>query len=524
MVTKNKRMYAIIHIGSMALSLRIVSYSGLHQIEVVQEAKRTVGFGEEVFRTGGLSFTSMRQMCRVLNGFRRIMADYRCEEVAVYATAVLREAENRRMILDLIRVHTGLKVSVLDMPQEIYFKHFALYEQLTHPGGMKERVPLQEGTLFVDITSGALGFTVWQDQQLCYQQNVHIGTLRILEYFDRQQRESIAFPDVMQEYLRRVLAPLWPVLSGYDIRRLVLSGRESRLVAKLMGIDSHHDMVVLSPERFGHVFREWGTKTISGLVQETDLTETQAEVLLPTLYLYAEILAHVPVAELVMMSTTFLAGATMFYSALTTDAPELADLREQHLALAKSIALRYGVDAAHVQAVADYAAVLLHTLRPIHGLDERAVYLLQMAAFLYPTGRFVNVRNSYEHTYHIIMGTDIFGLSDLEKEIVATVAYYRQKRRPSDRDIPFQRLPETAKMIVMKLAAILRLAQAMDRGELQKIKQVHAVLDKEELRVMYTATTDTTLEQWAFREEAALFTDIFGISAKLERSEDEYSH
>lgn len=63
------------------------------------------------------------------------MADYQVTEVVVYATAVLREADNRRMILDLIRVHTDLDVQIVDMPQEIYFKHFALHHRLTHPYG-----------------------------------------------------------------------------------------------------------------------------------------------------------------------------------------------------------------------------------------------------------------------------------------------------------------------------------------------------------------------------------------------------
>lgn len=516
MAAKKEKMYAVIHIGSVALSLCIVSYRSLHDIEVVQLAKREAGFGEEVFTTGELSFTSIRQMCRILNGFRRIMADYRCTEVAVYATAVLREAENRRMILDLIRVHTGLAVEVLDMPQEIYFKHFALYEQLTHPSGA-EQVPLHEGTLFVDITSSSVGFTVWQDGRLCYQQNVHIGTLRILENFDRNQRDAIEFPEVMHEYLRQMLNPLWPVLASYDIRRLVLSGRESRLVSSLIGVRNTQGMVVLQPDSFERVFRELGGKTVSGLMNHCDITEPQAEALLPTLHLYAEVLAHIPATHLIMMGTTFLEGAMMYYGAYCTQAPGLLHLREQHLELARSIAIRYGGNAQHLAAVAENATILMRALRPVHGLTDRDTYLLCMAAWLHQTGRFVNVRSNNEHTYHIIMGTDIFGLSDLEKEIVATVAYYNYKGRPSDRDVPFRHLSEAAKMTVFKLAAVLRLAVAMDRGEKQKLKNVEAVLAREELTVYYDTDVDATLEQWTFAAETELFMDIFGLNAKLER-------
>ena len=37
-----------------------------------------------------------------------------------------------------------------------------------------------------------------------------------------------------------------------------------------------------------------------------------------------------------------------------------------------------------------------------------------------------------EHAYHIVMGTDIFGLSEEEKQVVANVVYYHYKGTPSD--------------------------------------------------------------------------------------------
>ncbi len=509
-------IYGVIHIGSVALSLTIVEYRGMQQVTTIQKARREVGFGEEVFTTGGLSFTSIRQMCRILNGFRRILADYCVEEVAVYATAVLREAENRRMICDLIRVHTGLHVQVLDMPQEIYFKHFALHYAITHPTE-REQVPITQAMLFVDITSSSVGFTVWHDNHLCYQQNVHIGTLRLLENFDRNQRDDQAFPHVVNEYLRHMLAPLWPVLASYDIRYLVLSGRESRLVGQLMGVRNHHSMMILRPDSFERVFRETKGLTATELAKHCRITEPQAEGLLPTLHLYAEILAHIPAEHLVMMKTSFLEGATLYYGAELESAPELYALRDQHLQLARAIAARYGSDIRHVETVEKYAHILMKALRPVHGLDEQDMYLLRMAALLHQIGRYVNLRRNNEHTYHLIMGTDIFGLTDLEKEIVATVAYYNYKGRPGDKDEPFRRLPEQAKMTVLKLVAVLRMARAMDQGEAQKLHRVEAELSRDLLRITYESEAETLLEQWTFRAETAMCKDVFGLDAALER-------
>ena len=66
----------------------------------------------------------------MLNGLKQLLNDYQVTEYRVYATAVFREAENRRSILDLVQVNTGFIVNVLDMSQEIYLEHFAVQHKL----------------------------------------------------------------------------------------------------------------------------------------------------------------------------------------------------------------------------------------------------------------------------------------------------------------------------------------------------------------------------------------------------------
>ena len=83
-----------------------------------------------------LIYGIIQKLCRMLEGLKQLLMDYQVKVYAVYATAVLREAENCRSIIDLVRVNTGFNVQVVDMPQEIYFKHFGLQqhilEQLVH--------------------------------------------------------------------------------------------------------------------------------------------------------------------------------------------------------------------------------------------------------------------------------------------------------------------------------------------------------------------------------------------------------
>ena len=158
-------IYGIIHIGSSNLSLRIVEYKNVNEVRVIESVRKDTNFGEEVFNHKNLSFASIRKLCRMLNGLKQLLSDYQVKVYAAYATAVFREADNCRSILDLIRVKTGFNVQVVDMPQEIYFKHFGLSYQLKqYNRAANER--LGKNFLFVDITSGCVGLTVWESRAI----------------------------------------------------------------------------------------------------------------------------------------------------------------------------------------------------------------------------------------------------------------------------------------------------------------------------------------------------------------------
>ena len=97
------------------------------------------------------------------------------------------------------------------------------------------------------------------------------------------------------------------------------------------------------------------------------------------------------------------------------------------------------------------------------------------------------------------MGTDIFGLSEEEKQVVANVVFYHYKGTPSDDDTYFNSLTELQKIQVTKLVAIIRVACALDAGSNQKISDV--ILEERDnvLYVFCRTNEDISLEWWTFK-------------------------
>ena len=113
------------------------------------------------------------------------------------------------------------------------------------------------------------------------------------------------------------------------------------------------------------------------------------------------------------------------------------------------------------------------------------------------------------------METDLFGITDEEKEVLANIAYYADGGVIQDSSDMYDVLSPEQKITAAKLAAIFSLADSLDKSHLGKIKRIQAELVGNELIVRYHSDLDISLERWTFMKTAVNFAEVFGISPKL---------
>ena len=151
--------FAAIHLGSEQVSIQIAEFQTLQDIRIIDRASFQAPLGEETFKTGRISFSAVSQTCELLKGFRRMINEYGVRDYRLLATTAVREAENQQYIIDQIRVKTGFRVEVVDMPLEIFYKYIALFRSMA----MKQLIQPGKPLLFVDISSGGLGITLYKE-------------------------------------------------------------------------------------------------------------------------------------------------------------------------------------------------------------------------------------------------------------------------------------------------------------------------------------------------------------------------
>lgn len=506
-------LFGVIHLGSEQAGIQIVQYKTLSDIKVVDKAFREVTLGEETFKTGKISFGTLNEVCDMLKGYRRMLQEYGVKDYRLVATTAIREARNQRYIMDQISVKTGFQVEVVDMPKEIYYKYTALFKLMQE----HQVVNRKDTLLFVDISSGGLGFTLYEDGRIKYQQNIHIGALRIKESFEKNQRESIHFHQALAEYIFSTIEPVKEEISRHKIKYVVLGGSETRLVLTMLGRSIGEPLMFVEPSEFTALYDKLQTYNVPQLMAAYQFNEARAEMVLPTMMLYQQILSLTDVGQLVVPNAAFIDGITLHHVAEITQDQFVSEMEGQIVSLAHAVGRKFNYDIHHAQAVSDLSLCLFDHLVKAHGLGKRERFLLKVAGILHDIGKYINLRRHYFYSYRLILSSDIFGFSEEEKHIMANVAYYHSKGTPSDTEVNFQGLTEDQKRLLAKLVAIMRLADAIDRSHRQKIQNPSISVRGDEIIIAYTSVEDTTLEEWTFADKAAFFEEVFGIRARLER-------
>ena len=168
----------------------------------------------------------------------------------------------------------------------------------------------------------------------------------------------------------------------------------------------------------------------------------------------------------------------------------------------------------HARQVARLSAQLFEATRPLHQLDAEALRLLDRAAFLHNTGMLIETRRHHKHSYRLIKQTPLPDFNDEERHEIATIARYHRRALPSAAHEEYAGLDRQARKRVSALAALLRIADALDYSHDGRVLQLAAspeLSDAENwtiaVQVRPLADLDDELEHAS--EKADLFEKVF---------------
>jgi len=172
----------------------------------------------------------------------------------------------------------------------------------------------------------------------------------------------------------------------------------------------------------------------------------------------------------------------------------------------------YHVDMKHALDVRAAAMQLFSALRSVHHLPPEYREWLSAAAMLYEVGDYVNRSGRHRHAYYIISNSEILGYTPQQRRMVAAIARYLGKSRPSPGAAAIKALDPAEREPVQKAILLLRLARALNLGRDRAVQRVRVGVRPGEVRLTLVPRRrrGVDLELWAIEKDRAYFREVFG--------------
>lgn len=197
--------------------------------------------------------------------------------------------------------------------------------------------------------------------------------------------------------------------------------------------------------------------------------------------------------------------------------------KDEGLRQAEFLAAKLDPDPAHSIHVCALASQLFDATASLHAMGLRERILLQAAALLHDTGHSVDPLVHHKKSRDIILAERLTGFTKRDVRIVACVARYHRKAHPKPGHRVYVDLRPQDQQLVQRLAAILRIADGLDRSHTSSGRSLRFETTPLGYRIVISQCAPNEADLWGANRKRGLFEEVFGkpveitgVSAKVE--------
>ncbi len=502
---------AAIDVGANALRMVIAEVFADGRIEAIEQLHRAVRLGQDTFRRGRLGGESMRATVQVLRDYRQLLDLYHVQKIRAVATTAVREAVNGETFLDRAFMATHLNIEVIDTSEESRLTVSAVRQAVGDALGINRRQ-----TLIADVGGGSTLLTVLEDGEIDTSQSLRLGSIRLQEMFSTSQESPLRSADLLRQHISNTLSTFETVVPLHEIDSFVAVGGDARFAAREIGKPTEFsELIVIDAAEFDKLVDRCERHTAEDLSKRHGIPFAEAETLNPALLVYQQLLHKTKASQMIVSHVSMRDGLLLELAREVTGKEDTA-LVSGVIHSATAIAQKYHVDLDHAESVAETAVRLFDVFQADHGLGPRQRLLLRVAALLHEIGGYVSSRSHHKHSEYLIANSEIFGLNRNEIAMVAQVARYHRRSVPKSSHPTYMALTRESRVVVSKLAALLRVADALIRGHCRRASDIRFQRLGDELVVSMPAGPDLLLEERAVETKGDLLEDIYGVKIRLE--------
>lgn len=492
----NNGLFGIINIGASAFRMVIVEFNqkGMRELEYLIKPLR---LGVDTFSQGYISLEHVKQAAEILSNFNIKLKEYGVTQYRALCTSGVREAGNKDFFIDYIKVHTGIDLEVLEPSEEVYIKYASAKSAVADFDIMEKH-----GVVFANIASGNVTLSITKGVRVLYSGTLPYGSLRLKQMFVHVPflKRYKAFDQYVDNMIKTVTATINP---AERVSYLVGGGSSINLMLRLFKPKSNY---ILRKELID-LYKNVRTYSRQELIEELKLREDEAAVLIPTLSTYIHLLEFTKSDKFFFSRSNFPITLAEFYQGRLKDSGFKNRVKNTLIGFAE----KYKSHIDHVKKTEKFALKLFTELKEIHSLTDDDYKILETAALLHEVGYFIDNTDVAQNSYFVIKSLAIPGWKQETMRLAACVVY-RMNMKVADKDISaVASLTVTERLLINKLACILKTASSLDAGKHNLIRDFSVNIMDNVIIIDAFTDREPFVELSAFENQKRMFVETFGI-------------
>ena len=363
----------------------------------------------------------------------------------------------------------------------------------------------------IEVGGGSTEILLVQAGDVIHSNTYQLGSQRLHKSLEPAPRGSVVV--MMRSEVRRTMDRVRDNVPWKAPVEVIALGGDIRFAARQLQPESSRDeLACLEVEEIAGLCDEILELSPDDIVRRFQVSYPNAAVLGPALLCYLELARTFDRDQLFVCNVNLRDG---LLREMASGDGWSDDFARQVTRSALDLGRKYQFDESHALHVAGLSRQLFEKLADDHQLEPRFGMLLHTAALLHEIGRFVSSRSLHKHSMYLIQQSDLFGLTHTDMLLVALVARYHRGASPKVTHLGYSKLDRDQRIAVTKLAALLRVATALDASRSGRVSEFDCQESGRKLVITVPGVEDLSIEQLTLNRNGLLFEQIFGQSVLL---------
>lgn len=474
MINSNQDYSALIDIGSNSMRLVIYSKEKSGRFYEVENVKAVSRLSNYLDNKQNLSAEGIDVLLNTLANFAEILAIYPYKRFLCMATATIRQAHNRDVLIKKVKNKFDWDMVILSENEEAYYGYLAVVNS----------TPITEA-ITVDMGGGSTEVTYFKEREIIHSHSFPFGTLTLKALYQTELTENENV-QIIHNYVKEQFYTL-PWLINQHVPLIGIGG-SARNLAQIDQNEKSYPMAGLHQYQMNlydinRILNYLVSIPLNKREKLEGLSKDRADIIIPAVETFKTLYETIKSDQFILSQRGLRDGINYSWLLESHETPYFPSVLEESLT---ELVMRYDLNMnqiSHVHYLTRkfYDKLVKHQVKSLTKADW---LYLSHAIYVFNLGHFIDTESSAQHTFYLLANQTIEGLLNHEKLKVALIASYKNSVTFDQFVKPFKSwLTKHERKKIKLIGALLKFTYSLDATKRQVIEDIEIKVKRKEIRL-----------------------------------------